>query len=278
MTTVPPAGMAADYPPAGHFLRHLRIEADATRPGVCVGRLPVLPDLCGPDASVRLGAVAAALDVTAGTLAVQSVYPDWTATTHLSIQTSAGIASGSVTLTCRVARAGRTSVFIEARLTDDDGTAVGSATIGFQRLIRRDGNPDAAGAPEGRVTRLGSDTPEDRPALTDFIGVRPGGDGVEIDLSTRVANSFGTIQGGVVATLLEAAALGTAALDPTGETPVGRIADLEVHYLAAGKAGPFRAEAEAVRSSPGESVLRLTLRDVGADGRLLATGVAHLLS
>jgi acyl-coenzyme A thioesterase PaaI-like protein len=253
------------YPPPGHFLRHLRIEADTTVAGRSVGRLPALPDLCGADGTIRLGALAAALDVTAGTLAVSAVFPDWTATTHLSVQTATGISTGAAVITCRVLRAGRSSVFIGAELSDEAGAPVGSATIGFQRLVRRDGNPTAAGAPEGTVTHLGDGEPDGpRPPLTDFLGLRtvdPAA--VELDLAPHIANSTGTVQGGVVATLLEAAAAAGA----------GRVADLEIHYLAAGKTGPFRARAFPVR--PG--TVRLELRDAGADDRLLSTGVATVL-
>src|SRR5688500_7933445 len=123
------------YPPPGHFLRHLRIEADPTDPGRSVGRIAALPDLCRPDQTLHMGAMAAALAVTAGALAVASVHPDWTATTHLSIQTSAGVAAGSaLQLACRVLRAGRSSVFVGADLTTPDATPIGSATIGFARL------------------------------------------------------------------------------------------------------------------------------------------------
>ena len=201
------------YPPAGHFLRHLRIETDTTDPGRSIGHIPALPDLSAADGTLHIGAIAAALDVTAGALAIASVHPDWTATTHLSIQTSAGALAGSaVSLACQVLRAGRTSVFAGADLTASDGTAIGSATIGFARLTRRDGNP--TGAPEGGVHRLGdgeADGP--RPPLIEFLGLRdaPGG-GVELVLTPWIANSTGTIQGGVVASILAQAAQASAGL------------------------------------------------------------------
>jgi acyl-coenzyme A thioesterase PaaI-like protein len=199
------------------------------------------------------------------------VHPDWTATTHLSIQTSAGALAGSaVSLACQVLRAGRTSVFAGADLTAPDGTAIGSATIGFARLTRRDGNP--TGAPEGGVHRLGdgeADGP--RPPLIEFLGLRdaPGG-GVELVLTPWIANSTGTIQGGVVASILAQAAQASAG--------PGRVADLEVHYLAAGRTGPFRATGDVVRRSDGSSVVRVRLVDTGDSDKLLATGVASVLT
>ena len=259
------------YPPSGHFLRHLRIETDTTTPGGSVGRIPALPDLCAADGTLHIGAIAAALDVTAGALAIMSVHPDWTATTHLSIQTSAGApAGGAVGLDCRVLRAGRTSVFACADLRAADGTAIGAATIGFARLIRRDGNPTTA--PDGGVTRLGDAEPDGpRPPLTEFLGLTdaPGG-GVELVLTPRIANSTGTIQGGVVASILERAA--QAAAGP------GRVADLEVHYLAAGRIGPFRAIGDVVRRGDATSVVRIRLVDTGDRDKLLATGVASVLA
>lgn len=264
--------MEQPYPPRGHFLRHLRIETDTTGPGGSIGRIPALADLCGADGTLHIGAIAAGLDVTAGALAIASVHPDWTATTHLSIQTSAGAPAGSaVGLTCRVLRAGRNSVFIGADLTAPDSTPIGSATIGFARLPRRDGNPTEAGAIEGRVTRFGdgeADGP--RPPLTDFLGLRAAAaGGVELDLSPQIANSTGTIQGGVVASILEQAAQAVAG--------PGRVADLEVHYLAAGRTGPFVATGAVVRQAGGLTVVRVRLVDAGAQDRLLATGVAGVI-
>ncbi len=263
---------AAAYPPPGHFLRHLHLTGDTTQPGVSIGTVPALADLCDSEGNLYLGAIAAALDLAAGSLAVQHVHPDWTATSHLSLQTSAAVRSGRATLTCSVLRAGRTSVFIAAQLTGEAGEVAGSATIGFQRLVRRDGNPDEAGAPPGKVTDLGAGEPvSGRPALPDFLGIRRLDAGAELDLGPLVGNSFGTLQGGVVASLLEAAALSTVSGAPA------RVADLEVHYLAAGKTGPFRATAQVVREGAGASVVRLELRDAGEKDRLLSTGVATIL-
>jgi acyl-coenzyme A thioesterase PaaI-like protein len=58
----------------------------------------------------------------------------------------------------------------------------------------------------------------------------------------------------------------------------GRAADLEVHYLAAGRAGPFRAAGDVIRRSNGSSVVRVRLVDGGAGDRLLATAVAGVLA
>lgn len=264
------------YPPQRHLYRHLDIEVDTTQDGVGVGIVPALPDLAGPDGSIRLAAIAATMDMTAGSLAVRLLHPDWTATSSLSIRTGIGVTSGSVVMTCRPLHTGKRSVFMDVGLADETGTTVGTATIGFARISRENAYGEA-GAPEGSVTRYGLPTDEPRVPLEEYVGIRhvPGEDGtVETDLEPQIRNSTGVLQGGALATIIEAAAL-RAGSSHLGERV--RVADFDVYYLAAGKTGPFRATASPVRVTDSHLVARIELKDEGAQGRLIAIATATLL-
>jgi acyl-coenzyme A thioesterase PaaI-like protein len=89
---------------------------------------------------------------------------------------------------------------------------------------------------------------------------------VEIDKTDYVRNSFGTINGGVVAATFAAAA--EAAGASASGAPVEAL-DLQVHYLAQTKEGPARTSAEVLRHDDRSAVVRLELHDV-SDGTLLA--------
>jgi acyl-coenzyme A thioesterase PaaI-like protein len=50
--------------------------------------------------------------------------------------------------------------------------------------------------------------------------------------------------------------------------------DVTMHYLAMGRAGPIRTRAHVLRSAGEATLVRVELRDFGADDRLLAVATA----
>jgi uncharacterized protein (TIGR00369 family) len=205
--------------------------------------------------------------------------PDWTATSNLSIRTAAG-ATGTVVMTCRPVHRGKRSVFMEAQLADEDTGPLGIATISFARITRVSNITDEAGAPDGTVTDFGVAEREESRGLADYLGVRtiplpPGAAAVEIDFGERVRNSTGSLQGGALAALLEEAALRLASSLLSDSV---RLADLELHYLAGGRVGPFRAIATPIRVADAHLACRIELTDEGADGRLLAVATGTVLA
>jgi uncharacterized protein (TIGR00369 family) len=270
---------ATTYPPAQHIFRYLEIEVDTTGEGVAVARIPALPELADPAGAVRLGAIATAIDLAAGSLAVRLMHPDWTATSNLSIRTSAG-ATGTVTMRCGAIHTGKRSVFMEADIADEHVGSIGVATISFARIRRESHVKDeAGGAPEGRVTGFALPQREHSRGLAEYLGVRsiplPGAAAVEIELGERVRNSTGVLQGGATAALVEESALrlGSSLLSSTV-----RLADLELSYLAAGRVGPFRAVGTPIRVDDAHLVCRIEVTDDGAEGRLLAVATGTVLA
>jgi uncharacterized protein (TIGR00369 family) len=98
---------------------------------------------------------------------------------------------------------------------------------------------------------------------------------VEIDLRDDLRGPAGSLQGGVIATLVDVAAASTAAL--TGTSFVATT-DMTIHYLAPGKVGPVRAVGELLRSGARGFTVEARVYDSGMDNRLMAVALAAFAS
>jgi acyl-coenzyme A thioesterase PaaI-like protein len=247
--------------------------------------LRVTPELCAPGGGVLLGVLATAIDTAAGGLSRRQADPDWVATSDIAIEIADPIPPGPCRIECRLARRGRTLVTNEIDLyAGVDGAAVrhGIATAAFAVLPnpgrdqgsgeRGDGREAAAGealAPAGRLVVAHSPSPRSSLALHDRLGLRVVDRErgiVEARLDDYVRNTFGALQGGVVAVIGEAAILAVA------ERP---LVGLSVRYLSLGRVGPFRTEVDALPGGTG-AVARATLRDEGAGGAIIAVATGRL--
>jgi acyl-coenzyme A thioesterase PaaI-like protein len=91
---------------------------------------------------------------------------------------------------------------------------------------------------------------------------------LELARTPYVSNSIGTINGGALAVLAEAAA---EALRP------GMVAtDMQIHYLSQVKAGPARTVGTVLRDAADHSVVTMQLVDAGNDDQLLAVATVTL--
>jgi uncharacterized protein (TIGR00369 family) len=112
------------------------------------------------------------------------------------------------------------------------------------------------------------------PNYLQHIGLRmqrDDGDGnatAEVDVRPDLVNNAGMLQGGIVATLIDCAA-GVAASEATGSLKTFT-ADMNVHFLAAGRIGPVRALASVLRQGKTSVVTEVRVYDVGADNRLMS--------
>src|SRR6476620_6577127 len=161
--------MVATYPPDRHLLRDLRLEFDHSDGGDgSNGRawMPVVPELCADDGSVRAGALATLVDVIGGGLAATTAQPDWIATADLTLHLVGAATTGRVAAAARVVHAGRTTVVIEVELHDDADAEIGLATMSFAVLPRRAGNPDISDSTaDGRSTMARAGSQLDAPLL-----------------------------------------------------------------------------------------------------------------
>jgi acyl-coenzyme A thioesterase PaaI-like protein len=107
--------------------------------------------------------------------------------------------------------------------------------------------------------------------LDELLQMRLLDDGTtEMDPHDAVRNGVvGTIQGGAQATMAEVAAERALA----GRGPY-LVSDLHLRYLSALKVGPAVARAEVLPGDELRPVVRVSITDGGADGRLVSTAIA----
>jgi len=265
------------YPPDRHLLRDLKLSMTRGpgRPDRVL--LPIGPELRTASGSVSLGALAVAVDVAAAGVAMRTIAPDWLATADLEIHAQAtGADLGWAVAEPTLLRSGRTTTVFEVVVRGfpseeaalrDAGVALAHSTMTFVRIARPDATSDiehpSEPTEESRVDFALPDSGLRAPFL-DELGLRPldpATGAFEMPRSGFAANSFGTLQGGIVATLAQAAC------EMASRARTGRAAtatDLSVHFLAQGK-GPYRTRCELLRASPGSALHRVEILDLDSD-------------
>jgi uncharacterized protein (TIGR00369 family) len=260
--------MTPTYPPDRHLLRDLRLQFDRSDAATSTAWLPVVAELCHDGGAVRAGALATLVDVVGGGLAATAAQPDWIATADLTLHVVGAATKGSVAAIARVVHAGRTTVVIEVDLRDDAGAEIGLATMSFARLPRRDSNPDIPSTNwTGPSTMALPDSRLDH-SLLDMLEVRTvdaARGELEVPVGDWSLNSLGAMQGGAVATIIDAAAE-AATRAATSEPLV--VTDLQITYLALGRTGPLRTNVEMLGAAPGRATARVELTDTGAGDRV----------
>ena len=109
------------------------------------------------------------------------------------------------------------------------------------------------------IQQLGlRDVPDDDSDLT-----------VELDLSSRITNPRGGLQGGLMATVADVVA-GRAVFAGVPAGSVCVTSDLTIHYLRPLTVGPGRARAHVVQRGRSRAVVNVDIVDMGT-GRLSAT-------
>lgn len=254
------------YPPDEHLLRDLRFSFAHDSVGrASQAWMPVVPEMCTDRGFARAGALATLVDVIGGGLAATAAHPDWIATADLTLHVVSGAAPGTtVQADARVLRAGRTTVVIEVDLTAD-GRDVAIATMSFSVLPRRDINPDMSSVREEGPTTMASPESRLRVPLLDALGLRvidAAAGIVEVPVSDWARNSMGALQGGVVATVADAAAE-TALRAATGRPVV--VTDMQVTYLGFGRIGPVRTATDVLD----KRAARVSIVDAGAEHRTM---------
>ena len=268
------------YPPARHFLSDLGMEAEVTSETTASVRIRATPHVTGPGGSVRAGVLATLVDVVGGSAALRALHPDWMATADLTLQVVHPVVGPWVEARATVLRRGRTTLVVEALVfdLDEDGadvvgrdgeaSPVAWASMTFAVLPGRDSTPVRDLSEELPVRWAMTGAGLDQP-VTEVLGITviDAADGVvSLPVAEYLRNSFGAVQGGVMATIGEEAA--AAMLGADTDEPVV-VTDLQVAYLALGRVGPIvsRSTRLAGDGSAGGSVV-VELIDQGADDRL----------
>jgi acyl-coenzyme A thioesterase PaaI-like protein len=201
---------------------------------------------------------------------VRAAQPDWIATADLALTVTGAAVGPRVEAQASVLRRGRTTLVVEVLLGE-----VAWAMATFSVLPRR---PDTLVLPpqeEGTVrTAFGGGGGRLERWVGDAVGIVAGDRArgeLTIPLHDYVRNSFGALQGGMVAFLGDQA--GAAAIGAALGSPATTV-DLFVAYLGQGKVGPLHTGVDrvAVDGRRGSAVVRVV--DQGAGDRL--TAVIHV--
>jgi acyl-CoA thioesterase len=259
------------YPPSRHFLTDLGMEAEVTSESSAKVRIPVTPYVTGPDGGVRAGVLATLVDVVGGAAALRSLHPDWMATADLALQVVRPAVGPYVEARATVLRRGRTTLVVEALVSEGAGSPLAWASMTFAVLPGRDTNPmqDASSDLPVRwaLTGSGLEGPVDD-VLS--ISVDDAASGlVSLPIRPYLRNSFGAVQGGVMATLGEVACVEMLGAD-VGFEGVPVVTDLQVAYLSLGRVGPIVSRSKRLDGGAGRSTgsAVVELLDRGADDRL----------
>ncbi len=251
------------YPPPEHMLRDLALEFEHRASGESFASLPLTEHVCNAAGHVRAGIVATAVDAIGGGLAATAAAPGWIATADLTLHIVAPPAGTRLEVLGRVARAGRTTVVIEAEVRGNRGAALaGMATMTFSVLERRAGNPvltppDEEGSENARQM-MANDGSGFGQCAYDAFGIAETRAGeVQLTPAPYIENSLGAVQGGVLASLADAAAV--SALGPGFET-----VDLHLFYISLAKVGPIRARADVLARGTGWGSVAVAIDDIGA--------------
>jgi uncharacterized protein (TIGR00369 family) len=201
--------MATTYPPDRHLLRDLRLSFEHGENNTSRAWMPVALELCNDTGAVRAGALATLVDVVGGGLAATVAYPGWIATADLTLHVVAPATRGWVEARSCVAHAGRTTVVIEVDLYDEAGAEIGIATMSFAVLQRRDENPDITTSMTSGSSTMALAGSGLRSSLLDELRVHvvdAARGELEAPIGEWSLNSLGAMQGGAVATIVDAAA------------------------------------------------------------------------
>jgi uncharacterized protein (TIGR00369 family) len=268
--------MTAVYPPDRHLLRDLRLTFERNDDDTSRAWMPVVPGVCSDDGAVRAGVLATLVDVIGGGLAATAAHPGWIATADLTLHMVGAATSGSVEARARVAHTGRTTVVIEVDLFDDAGAPLGIATMSFAVLQRRDINPDITATTTTGPSTMALPDSGIRGSILDELEVQvidATRGALEVPVGEWSLNSLGSMQGGAVATVVDAAAE-VAARAASGEPLVVR--DIQLTYLALARVGPVRTRVDVIGSQPGAVTAHVEMIDTGTDSRV--TSVARVVA
>ncbi len=281
------------FPSAGHLLSDLNMEAEVTTESSARVRIPVTPHITGPDGGVRAGVLAILVDVVGGSAVLRSLLPDRMATADLALQVLRPAVGPYIEARATVLRRGRTTLVVEALVfdvdgdrsdpvgaygPDDSGPPVAWASMTFavlagreaasKRVVSSDLPVVSSDLPvQWALTGAGLEGP-----ITDALSfsVDDAASGlVSVPVHDYLHNSFGAVQGGVMALLGEVAATELLGAN-SGPGNARVVTDLQVAYLSLGRVGPIVSRSMKLdggnAASGGSAVVELL--DQGAGGRL----------
>lgn len=250
----------------GSVRRYLGLDRSEVPDGddgwMLVGRAPAADHLCGPDGGLRTGALLAMIDSVGGFAAGLAALPDWIVTTSVLLRVGRAPTTGPIRLEARVLRRGKNAVVTEVSVFDEGGVASGaiaSAVITCAVLTPTSGPPQLT-----RPVRIRAQAPFDSPEPYEtFFRLAGTPAQTRLELDPHLRNRWGILHGGVVAALVDVAAVRAA----NG----GASSDVVLHYLSPARVGPVDAVAQVIGTRTDGTLVQVSVSDAGAQGRRVAT-------
>lgn len=280
---------APAYPPDEHIYRDLDVLVERMKTDLFVS-FPIVPEILDAAGRPRLGLLATIADMAAGEDAIRALYPQWVATSSLSLHATDIPASGRIRARSSIVRKGRTTVVLEITLEhlpdvgQDDAPSpppdqvkakpIGLSTVSMAILPERRAaqkNVTWADEPVPRTQFARPHSGFSQPLLK-RLGIRfDPADRTQglIECIPYVLNTLGAIQGGIVSLFIEAAAENYAAPHLGGRV---QVQSLEVHYLKLCRGNPIRSTVREVSATRHGLLLRVELHDEGQEGVLATIG------
>ena len=220
------------------------------------GHAPASPHLRGPGGAVRGGPLLTMLDMVGGLCGGLAALPDgWVVSTNLSARMFALEHTGPFRIGARVLRQGRTSVVTAVEIRDEGAAdaLVVDGVLTSAILVPQNGPPEWT---RPLVLDAGPE-PIDSPPVPEWLAATAIDEiTLEMPLQDTLRNPWGILHGGALASLIDLAA----------EHVTGGVTTAVVlHFLAPNRVGPVRASARAIGSRADGTVLRVEVRDAGAD-------------
>ncbi len=218
-------------------------------------------------AHVRAGALLTMCDNVGGLCGGLASLPDgWVVSTNLMVRaTTLAVARGVLRFRSEVVRRGRNAVVTSVEVRDGEDAPLARGMLTSAVLVPRNGVPQWERP--ARIENVPT-APDELPAFYEWLGVRDDGDGVVLDVFDALRNPWGIVHGGVTAAVIDAAGVAV--------VPGAATHDAVVHYLAPNRVGPVRARGRALGARADGRVVRVEVRDEGADNRLTALAVITL--
>ena len=277
-----------------HFCFDLHMISKLTSKDRCLMIAPLTPEISTKTGACRLGVMATMVDVAGSDPVLATWNPDWAATQDLSVHSAQPLTEGPIVVDARLLREGKKINFISATLYDGQGiTDLDALQAAIDTPTKTSNAPIFAAQSLTTFTRIPrtAATGVDSYDPNQWIGkvrTRDSGESNRLPLDERIglqildseagitelsnnpyiANSIGTINGGVQATMLESAAVAM--------RPHLCVADIQIHFLSQLKVGPARTQGIVIRDAQDHSVVIIKLMDAGADNKLLATATITL--
>ena len=253
------------------LLGSMGMEAEARAGGV-EARALISEYVRDPSGAVDVGFLGALIDTAAGILVLSEAAPRRAATSSLAVDLTGLAAQGTVVAAARVLRRRRRGMVLAVDVTAEPSgvlVALGSSEFALLDEHRTDElqtppSPPQLEAPIGQ-------------RVTDALGLRVTATAldsvtVELDMAAHLRNTFGGLTGGVTTMIVAAAAAraGSHVLDG-----VATVISSSVSFLAPGRVGPLTVTASLIgQPGPGLGLMAVSVRDRGADDRLVAVARA----